>query len=220
MEMYHQEVIINQERLNKEEINMKKFISLVSALSMALLVCVVPATASNSEIINLPNPDSVNSGELISIPVENAKYVKAWDGNIYDISDLPTMEDYYRMIETIENHKYDNIVLSSVMERATNSDKLVDSYSTMGATVSLRLSYSTSGNNNTGTITRHEPYTQLSGFTAFVSWKETYAKSWIVSGKDIKVEAKGEIIYNILNEGIIEVSRQPITLSGTVYAIR
>ena len=40
------------------------------------------------------------------------------------------------------------------------------------------------------------------------------------SGKDIYVEATGELITSLLVNGIIELYRQDVTLSGYCYAIR
>lgn len=196
-------------------------------LSVFTLVClsicfITSVSANTEEVIELP---SLVTGEVIRIPVGNAKYYKGYDGKLHSINELPKIdseEEKAKFVETQENIEFSYMVdESNSKQRSTIRDVAVSSYKMVTATIQLRLNYTTSGSNNTGRILQHNAYTSVTGLTAFQSWEETSCTSTITnSGKDIYVQARGAAIYSILSGGVIEVSRAPVNISGTVYVIR
>lgn len=117
-----------------------------------------------------------------------------------------------------------NMIRDGIVEpMATNGDALV-AYKTYGATqakVSLYVNYTTSGDNNTGTITHYDPYTTFTGITFSMEWHETACDGYITSsGKDVYAYARGEVISYLVVNGVIEVARTPVSLNGYAYIIR
>lgn len=59
------------------------------------------------------------------------------------------------------------------------------------------------------------------GFTAGLSWHETSTHSEITnSKKDIYATATGELVTYLLIDGLIEIRRQYIRMSGYCWAIK
>nr|WP_303182476.1 hypothetical protein [Lachnoclostridium phocaeense] len=107
--------------------------------------------------------------------------------------------------------------------RATNGDAFIDSHAFgAGGVISLRLSYTTSGNGNTGTITRHEPYTIVSGMNFSYDWQESSRGSSIQpGGKDVYAYANGTLqLYAHTSVGDWNIYAIPVNLSGIAYIIR
>lgn len=88
-------------------------------------------------------------------------------------------------------------------------------------TVELRVSYTTSGNFNTGTITHNKAYTTFTGLTIGREWEERLCRSEVTSsGKDIYAMATGEVVTCFLVEDFIEISRTAVSLEGYCSAVR
>lgn len=196
---------------------MRKFLNVFFTMTMALLIMTSPV-AANENVIDLPDDASIEYGETVRIPVGNARYVKTSEGEVFSISEVPTKESMENFIRNVNKENID--FNEQIFTRQTKKDILLDSYGSVGTTISLRLQYETSGNNNTGVIVDHFAYTQLSGPTILVGWEEHYCDSWIVGTKDVRAKAQGDVILKVFHEGFIEISRQPITLSGIAYVIR
>lgn len=105
--------------------------------------------------------------------------------------------------------------------RATHGNAKVASIIINGInTLALWVEYSTSGDGNTGIITYHNAYTTFTGFTLGIAWKQISCRSEVTSsGKDIYAAANGEFAYYLLIDGLIELGREAVSLSGYCYAV-
>ncbi len=207
---------------------MKKLLSLVLSLVL-LFTLTIPASAAsfgsaNDEILKLPY---CPVGETIKIPVGSAEYIDDGTGNLIKISDLLSFSSQDEADTYIANMKQQ---LSAPTQynpsinfnsRATHGDALVASQLISFASyINLRVAYTTSGNSNTGTITYHEAYTTFTGFTLGFGWDERMCSSQITSsGKDIYAVTTGELTYNLLVDGFIEIGREAIHLEGYCFAV-
>ncbi len=178
-------------------------------------------TDLDSKIIETP---SFNTNEIVRIPVGNAEYIKTKLGELIPITELEVFDSqteinlYMNSLQVSMN----SISNNSIVPYATYGNAKVASQKFgINAYVNLYVDYSTSGNNNTGTITSHSPYTTFTGFTNGMSWEERHKSSRITSsGKDIYATASGEVVSYLLIDGLIEMGRTPANLSGYAYVIR
>ena len=219
---------------------MKKFVSIALVAALVFSLCANSAYAinvgqtnvsaeraaiSSDKIIELPY---CPVGETIRIPVGDAEYIDDGTGNLIKISDLMSFSSQRNAANYID-------IMSELLQppvqykpdinyatKATHGDALVASQSIGGlSTVSLRVAYTTSGNSNTGTITYHAAYTTFTGFTLGFGWDEKNCYSQVTSsGKAIYAKVTGELVYNLLVDGFIEIGRRSITLDGTCFAVR
>ena len=82
------------------------------------------------------------------------------------------------------------------------------------------MEYTTSGDSSSGHITYHSAYTSFTGFTLGIAWHQVSAHSEVTSsGKDIYATARGELAYYLLVDGLIELGRESVDLSGYCYVI-
>ena len=88
------------------------------------------------------------------------------------------------------------------------------------AVISLKINYTTSGNNNTGRITSVSPYTDFTGFTLGFGWTQSDVGYQITpSEKDVYVWGNGVLDYYILIEGGIRIYSENRSLSGMAYLV-
>jgi hypothetical protein len=210
----------------------------LSAIFIAIIMCVclIPNISVHAEeeekILDLSTYK--NDDSITQVVVGNEKYVKLRDGKIISIDSLPSFDSYE------EANNYRNSLVTSIMDSESldsqkilindNHSQLLSTHSTVTVAsanfsfncwVSLKVSYTTSGDHNTGVITHHNAYTTLSGYTLAVGWEQTSAHSEITSsGKDIYAEGSGELITYILIKGLIEIGRQTVNLHGYCYPIK
>lgn len=103
---------------------------------------------------------------------------------------------------------------------STSGNTCVDKQNEGLATISLCVSYTTTGPNH-GSIISYGAYTTFTGFTNSLGWEERYCSARVsASGKDIIAEASGELMVYFLIENFIEMYRKPINLSGICTAVR
>ena len=193
---------------------------------MIVSITSIPAFAQEStsipeeKILELP---FCPEGETMRIPVGDAEYIKDDSGNLIKISDLLTFESQQEATRFIEEMlipiEQPNPPIST---RSTRGDGLVDSVSVAGGlgSINLRVSYTTSGDSNTGKITQHHAYTTFTGFTLGFGWDESMCVSQVTSsGKDIFAQANGVLTYNLLVDGFIELGRESVHLEGLCSVI-
>jgi len=176
-------------------------------------------TPTESEILQLPD---CPEGEMVSIPIGEAKYIDNGSGELIKIADLLTFEtqeeadEYAKSIKSELNKstQFDSENIISTM--STNGDVLVDSkYLIFGGEINLRVAYNTSGDNNTGYITYHNAYTNLTGFSFGFDWDESTCYSQVSSsGKDVYAYSSGVLKYYLVIDGLINYYNDPIQLSG------
>lgn len=192
-----------------------------------LMLCVLPAgvLAADSDVLQLP---VCPEGETIRIPVENATYIVDANGKKTPISELPSFSTQQeanayiqKILADLQTPYAAAPVFINFNTRAGHGDSIVAQENAGFATLSLHITYTTSGDNYTGRITACGAYTSFTGITAGFGWDERTCYAQILSsGKDIYGYAAGDLTYNILIDGFIEIGREPITLSGTAYAVR
>lgn len=208
---------------------MKKMLALVLSAVM-IFTFSVPASAhelsagSTENIITLPD---CPVGARVKIPVGDAEYIVNGAGQLIKISDLISFASQEEADSYIEMMKEQLSVTTqynptiNFNARATHGDGLVASKKVgVAGTIKLRVAYTTSGDSNTGTITYHEAYTTFSGFTYSFEWNEKLCTSQVTSsGKDIYARAVGELVFYFLVDGLIELGRDSVDLSGYCSAI-
>lgn len=176
------------------------------------------------------------TGTTIRIPIKDAEYLDIGNGQIVKIADLPSfssktaanafMHKTSRLaaqpsqINKVKPSNHDDKDDKPNGKVGTNGVQCVASSGTIPCWVSLYISYSTSGPDNTGTITSHSAYTTFAGWTLGISWNQTHITSRISGTKNIYAECAGELVYYLLIEGFIEINRIEINLTGTCNAIK
>lgn len=202
----------------------KRSFCLVLCLSMLI---VFPANAFSQS--NLA--DSIlyitDVGEHCSIPLGTAEYIAFSDGVLIPVSDIPTFSSYEEAAPYIESfleeigdatHCNPAINLNS---RSTHGDVEVASDDLGYGTLHLRVTYTTSGNSNTGTITECDAYTQLSGFTLGYRWEEDYCDAYVTdTGKNIYAYANGTITLYLIISGVVDIYDIPYSIDGYAYVLR
>lgn len=211
---------------------MKKIIFMFFSIVMIFIVPVRSFAASpesysistENNILELPYCES---GETLRVPVGNAEYIKDYDGNIIKISDLLSFESNEEY-ESFKEEFYDDLSnfiqinpVVNLNSRETHGDWDVASKNVGYGQITLRVIFTTSGNSNTGTITYHNAYTTFTGFTLGFGWDEAICTSEITSsGKAVYARAAGELTWNLLVDGFIELARTPVELNGYCYCVR
>ena len=178
-----------------------------------------------SEVLKLPER---SVGEMIEIPLGEAKYIEKRSGELIDVTDLLSFDTedeanaYVEMIKAELNNPAQHKTDSLIVPMSTNGDILVDQdHIYLFAYINLRVAYSTSGDNNTGYITYHNAYTTFTGLTYGYDWNEASCYSQIASGgKDIYAAASGVLDYYFLVNGMLRFYSEQIYLSGYAYVIR
>ncbi len=85
-----------------------------------------------------------------------------------------------------------------------------------GASINLVATYTLTTPNRSGRVKSCDCYTSFTGFTYSFEWNETYKDARIISsGREVAATASGELIFYFLIDGLIEMWREPISLSGT-----
>lgn len=215
---------------------MKRVLLFVLIISLALSTC-MNALADNIKIS--PQGKTIKApycpvDETIRIPIGDAEYIDIGNGQVIKIADLPSFSSmnaanaYKNEIrrQTSQTRLIIQNVSSRPMRKAaasgggTNGVQCVASSGTIPAWVSLYVSYSTSGPNNTGEITSHSAYTTFTGWTLGTSWNQTHITSRLSGTKDIYAECAGELVFYILIESLLELNRISLRLSGTCYAVK
>lgn len=98
---------------------------------------------------------------------------------------------------------------------------MVDKMNLMFGNLQLWVSFTTSGNNNTGAVTRADAYVLRDGFTYATTWDETYLDCHITqSGKDVFAEVAGQLSTHVLVEGVGEILTEAVHMDGYAYVIR
>ena len=210
--------------------NLKRWTRKILSFGLAMVITcstavVALADSSDNSGSVIQIPDGV-AGEIVRIPAGNAEYIKYNDGTLIKISDLPSfdtqeeadryMENFINALECAESEN----INGSVEICSSHGDSIVDSRQISGATLRLRVSYTTYGDNFTGSVTSCQAYTTFSGVTVGLSWNEKTCYANIVGSrkKDIYAYAAGEVVQSLLVNGIIETGRRSVTLSGTIAA--
>lgn len=166
-------------------------------------------------------------GTSVKVPVGDAEYLDIGNGKLIKIANLPrfsSQKDADAFIlglrHAISNPTYffPTIDFSS---KSTHGNVRVASITYNGVrTITLWVEYSTSGDSNTGTITYHNAYTTYTGFSLGIAWNQISSHSEVTSsGKDIYATATGELSYYLLIDGLIELGRESVRLSGYCYAV-
>lgn len=207
---------------------MKKIYKRIFVLCLTLVMAFTASGAAfalDNAVLDLPQ---CGVGEKILVPVGDAEYILDSHGNQIPISVLPSFEtreeaDAY-MEEVLAQLNAPRPALPAVIDfrsRMSHGDSVVDQENAGFGTIALHITYTTSGDNYTGKVTSCGAYTGFSGFTLGFGWDERTCYAQILSsGKDVYGYAAGELTYNLLIDGFIELGREAITLSGTAYAAR
>ena len=177
------------------------------------------SAADTSSVLKISDYD--DGSDFVQIPVEEYEYIDFGNGEIARIDELLSFENHEQVEEFMESFNNIDIVENYEINLLDNNYTVaVDTIQHGYATVTLYCSYSTSGNHS-GKILSHDAYTTFSGYTLSLGWEERFTSSRITSsGKDIYVEAARELITYFLVDGLLEISRQDVSLSGYCYAIR
>ena len=169
-------------------------------------------------------------GNRVYIDIGNAEYLDFGDGKLVAVSSLPKFNS-----KAEANAFIDDFIDDASCVQIDNGEKGVATYATRADVlvakrysgmfdrfyIELRLSYTTSGDGNTGTITRHDAYTTYGGVTAGISWDERMCTSEITSsGLDVYCHAAGVVSGSLLIDGLMELYSEPVTISGTAWVIR
>lgn len=200
---------------------MKKIVLTLMAALMIGFVFLEPASANSSKVIEVPY-NEIETSQTIKIEKGDAEFIRGINGELIKLSELPCFSTQQEADQYKNKLKYEsNEQKDTINPLATSRDILIGRHTFWSATVDLRLSYTTSGNNNTGYIQSHKAYTALSGVTLGIQYTEKNTNSKIASsGKDIYCYTYGEIALYLLVNGVIEITREPVNMSGTAYVIR
>lgn len=185
---------------------MRKIITLMSVFVFSVLIT---SSSYASELY-------ANDGSSIEVQV-------------IDKSEIPSgiiIQEYTSEEEVLVylNEVYDNMDLKTSENQpntfSTDGDAVVASRSVgVSGTIKLRVSYGTTGNSNTGSISYVSPYTTFTGFTLGFGWTEEDIGYDIRNGKDIYAHTDGTLDYYILVEGTVKLYSKPVSLSGSVAVI-
>ena len=209
---------------------MKKTVCFVLAILLAVMCISVPVCAEEEQnepkIVKVPKCPANSS---IRVDIGDADYIETSDGELIKVSSLPRADGVTNIKNRIKNAQKlgaGDPVLARVAANAeggsTFGKQKVDSLNVALATISLYVEYTTSGPNNTGSITYQKAFTTCTGFTLGWNWKEKTIRSEITSdGKDIYASVNGTVNYYILIEtDQLEVGSSEVNLSGYCYAIK
>ncbi len=215
---------------------MKKLLSIILCLTMVFSLSATAFAAETETPTSSIPKDKVltlpycQPGENIKIPVGDAEYIDDGNGNLIKISDLLSFDTqaaantYIDQILTeLKNPiQYNPTIDFKPKTRATHGDTIVAKQKiSFAGSINLGVTYTTSGDSNTGKITHHEAYTTFTGFTLGFGWDESICSSQVTSsGKDIYAVTNGTLTYNLLVDGFVELGREPIHLEGYCWAIR
>ena len=216
---------------------MKKLMSVMLTFVMSFSL-MAPAMAEDFNVMNIDESEIPESAvildmsmypdeNVVRIPVGEAQYIRTLDGNVISILDLPkfdTREEADAFVASIKASLSDQSAVPEAEKQLsinTNQyDTVVASKAAGPGKVNLRIFYTTTGENHTGTVSHYDAYTELTGFTLGFSWDEDYCYANLTStGLDIQAYSAGQLSFNLLVEGVIELYRQRVELSGTAYAI-
>lgn len=214
---------------------MKKF--LASILSIVLMLSVnnvifaqgISNDELNEKTIKQPYV-ALNDNEKVQIG--NAEYLQDLDGNLIKISDLLTFDSqeeadiFIDELKSKLNNNFEYNALRPINNRLARSYHYTSTAAKTNvaaglASVNLKVDYATSWPGNRGKIIYQKAYTQLTGLTVGLSWKESYCDSYIISnGKDIYARTAGTVAVSLVIQGFVEFIHLPVNMSGYVYAIR
>lgn len=200
--------------------SIKKIITISLLLILTLSSNVWAEDHKNSYVV-------IDESELLSLLDNGVKickdeidFIKMSDGSLLDVNSLQCYNSLEEANDYIESLAI--VSLPGIDYQQTNRDAVVATYQVGGSGyVQLHVSYTTSGDGNTGVITRQSAFTTFYGATFGFGWNEVNHYSYITSsGKDIYASASGEVIYYIIINNSYEVARRYITMEGYVNAIR
>lgn len=181
----------------------------------------ISANEKDKKVIEIPE---VEVGEVVTVEVGDAEYIESINGNLIRIDDLKSFdnqEDADKFINEMNSEVNVETTITNDKARSTSRDILIGRHTFWSSTVDLRLKYVTSGNSNTGYIVSMDPYTSHYGVTLGQEWNQkTISATKLNGGKDISVVATGECILYLFVNGLVEVTRERVTLGGVVTAIR
>lgn len=203
------------------------FLILVMSLLFSQMVPVFAATTDEKENQSSVSVITITPGKFESLSSEEISE----DTSLPQFNSIEEFEEYINStlgINTKEvttiNVKEDNSELTNttgISPRSTTGLVTVSSYSNLGATINLRLSYVTSGRANTGTILSVTPFTQFVGNATLLFWEESYVNATILSGgKDVSVSGSGVLTTKAVVAGNPVGYSINVDLSGTAYLIR
>ncbi|WP_418668095.1 hypothetical protein [Allofournierella sp.] len=205
----------------------KKVKPLVSILLVFVItICFSGITFADDNIVSLPR---CGVGDRLLVPIGDAEYIKDQNGNIIPVSGLLSFDTqqeadaFVKDLLSVFNEPNSLAVPPINLNlKSTHGDAVVATRSVAGTgSIKLHITYTTSGDGHTGVITSHSAYTSYTGFTLGFGWDESSCYSEIAaSGIDIYAYAAGELTFNILVDGFIEIYREPITLSGMAAVVR
>lgn len=200
---------------------MKRLFLLFTTALMLSFSVATPVSANNSEASIIAVPDS-EPGEVVQIPVNDAEYIRGVNGDLIKITDIQSFSTHEEAEEFRANIKKSVKDIKDVPSiLSTDGDVLVSRHTFWTATLDLRLSYTTSGNSNTGKIQHHRAYTSLTGITTPIEYENIRTYSEIrSSGKDVWCQTTGNLILYTFVSGTIEVLREPVNMGDIVYVVR
>ena len=207
---------------------MKKGFVLLVLVVVFLNMCTVSFASSelNNSSIIVTAPKCL-LGETVRIPVGDAEYLDVGNGKLIKISELPSISSQREadtfisnLRQALANPTQHNPTIDYTA-RSTHGNVKVASIIINGLkTLALWVEFTTSGDSNTGIVTYHNAYTTFTGFTLGIAWKQISCRSEVTSsGKDIYASASGEFAYYLLVDGLIELGREAVSLSGYCYAV-
>ena len=182
-----------------------------------LTLCLVFVLAIGFNTVAYASEDTITI-EDYNVSVDDNGYFYSKNGTLMNVDDLLKFDS----VEDAEISLFKNVESNNatIEPFETRSKQCVDTADYIAGNIKLWVSYTTSGDNHTGKITRHNAYTQLTGFSMGIDWKEDLVISEITSsGKDVYAECQGTAdIYLLVNNQIKLVSDN-IELSGYAFVI-
>lgn len=197
---------------------MKKFLALVT---LSLFVFTSMNTSVFAQEIDIREElQEEHSVEIQTITLDDVpKNVTPLYFNTQEEADAYVLQ----LVNGIENESNDGMPISNPMAKATYGTALVDTYNiAIGGKVQLKVDYQTSSDANKGSIVYAQGYTVQSGLAIGNTWSEISVApiSFNSSTKDVYAKATGTVDSYIFFEGIGNIYKAPVTLSGYAYLIR
>ena len=181
-------------------------------ITKMLLVCILSFFTIQFTLIPQASASEINLLENVNIEPESG------------LPSFDSWEEANQYIEAVTTLVKDNTSFSTqsnIVPFSTNGTATVARRSYTSSVITLYLSYGTSGSGNTGRVTYANPYTVLSGVTLGVSWQEQYIHAQIsTSGKDVYATSSGTLVFSFFVNGVTDIARQPVSLSGNIAVVR
>lgn len=202
------------------------FLILVMSLLFSQMVPVFAATTDEKENQSSVSVITITPGKFESLSSEEISE----DTSLPQFDSIEEFEEYINSTLGINTKEVTTIKVkkdnsetntTGISLMSTTGLVTVSSYSALGATINLRLSYVTSGRANTGTILSVTPFTQFVGNATLLFWEENYVNATILpGGKDVSVSGSGVLTTKAEVAGNPIGYSMSVDLSGTAYLIR